>query len=102
MTIKDIAKLLDEKLEGFATKEDLQSFATKDDLERFATKEDLSRFATKEDLKQFATKDDLMTMEKRSDKKFLQLFNFLDKEVMSDRKRIERLEEKTGITQNDY
>ncbi|MDO8270169.1 MAG: hypothetical protein Q7T54_05885 [Candidatus Levybacteria bacterium] len=34
---------LDQKLEGFATKDDLKNFATKDDLKNFATKDDLEK-----------------------------------------------------------
>lgn len=40
---------LDEKLKGFATKDDLKVFATKDDLRAFATKDDLKDL--KEDIR---------------------------------------------------
>jgi len=66
--------------------------ATKDDLKGFATKDDLKDMAAKSDLKSLASKDDLNKMEKRLGRKFTQLFNFIDKEVMDDRKRINSLE----------
>src|SRR5882672_7667175 len=55
---------LDERLQGFATKDDLKAFATKDDLKAFATKDYLD-----ERLQAFATKDDLKQMEQRLEQK---------------------------------
>ncbi len=51
LTEQRFIKILDEKLTGFATKDDLKSFATKEDLKGFATKEDLKGFITEEFLK---------------------------------------------------
>lgn len=47
-------KDLDDRLKGFATKDDLKAFATKDDL-----RAELKSYATKADLKAFATKADV-------------------------------------------
>lgn len=57
----------------------------------------LKPFATKGDLKNLATKDDLRKMEKRLDKKFIKLFDFLDKDVMNTNKRLKTMEENLGI-----
>ena len=49
--LDQIDKLLQKRLNRFATKEDVKQSATKDDLKQFATKDDLKQFATKEELR---------------------------------------------------
>ena len=98
----------------FATKDDLKSFATKDDLKTFATKDDLKpikdslkTFATKDDfqsikndLKSFATKDDLNKKLKPIEKNIKKIkddinmvIGFFDREYMSLKARVKRIEE---------
>ncbi len=76
-----------------ATKDDLKDFAKKDDLKNFATKGDLKDFATKDDLKGLASKDDLKKLEKKLDRKFTDLFDFLDKDVMETKRKITTIEQ---------
>ncbi len=84
------------------TKSDKQwlkdNFLTKNDAKSFATKDDLKNFATKADLKDLASKKDLKSLEKRLDKRFKNLFNFLDKDVMNTKKRLKTIEENLGVT----
>jgi hypothetical protein len=86
-TTDDLAKLLDRKfqpleqwlanLEGKITRVQ-QAMATKDDLKALE--------------KQMTTKEDLKKVEKRIIKKLDYHFNYLDKEIMKDRNRLDRIE----------
>ena len=52
-TMRDISatnRIILEKMETMATKDDLKAMATKDDLEAMATKDDLEAMATRDDL----------------------------------------------------
>lgn len=53
----------------------------------------LKRTASKEDTKNTATRKDIKGLEK----KFDQLFNFIDKDVMTDRKRIYHIEDHLNL-----
>ena len=91
---KEDAKTLATKddLKTLVTKEDAKNFATKDELKTLVTKEDAKTLATKDELKGLASKDDLKQLEKRLDKKFTDLFNFLDKDIMENQRRLKRVE----------
>ncbi len=91
-TTNDLTQLLDQKfrpleqqlanLEGkiAAVK---QTMATKDDLKALE--------------KQMATKDDLQKVEKRIIKRLDYHFHHLDKDVMEDRHRLDRIEDHLGL-----
>ena len=57
--------------------------------------------ATKDDLKGMATKDDLKTVLKKTEKKLINRIDFhfhsLDKDLMEDRHRLDRLERHAGL-----
>lgn len=91
-------------LKNLAKKDDLKNFVTKNDIKNFATKDDLKKLASKDDLKNFATKDDLdktntsiNKLEKKLDKKFTELFDFLDDDVMKNKRRLKVIEETLNI-----
>ena len=117
LTLDAIEMLLDRKMDEklqpikddlLSVKEDVLSVKTdlssvKTDLS--SVKNDLSSVKTdvasvKTDVS--SVRSDLVAMEKRLDTKFLKLFDFLDKEVMKDRRRTARLEEVVGISNNEY
>jgi len=124
LTLDAIEMLLDRKMDEklqpikddlLSVKEDVLSVKTdlssvKTDLSSVKTdlssvKNDLSSVKTdvasvKTDVS--SVRSDLVAMEKRLDTKFLKLFDFLDKEVMKDRRRTARLEEVVGISNNEY
>ena len=55
-------------------------------------------FATKDDLKNLATKDDFKKLDKKLDKKFTDLFDFLDKDVMETKRKITTIEQALQIS----
>lgn len=65
--------------------------------DNFATKDDLKNFATKDDLNNLSTKKDIQILDRKLKNKFTQLFNFLDKDVMDHKKRIEKIEQILNI-----
>lgn len=68
-----------------------ENLASKDDLKNFATKDDLKDFAKQKDL--LLLKQDLKKLEKRLNKKFTDLFNFIDKDVMKNKRKIKTIEQ---------
>lgn len=60
-------------------------------------KELLKDLATKDDLKLLASKMDLKKLEKKLDKKFTDLFDLLDKDVMKNKQRLNTIEEILNI-----
>lgn len=100
--LTQIRKVVKESVRGFATKDDLRNFATKTDLKNFATKDDLKKLeiATKNDLKNFATKDDLKNeiSPLKSDIRKIKndintIIGFFDREYLSLRARVDRIED---------
>ena len=99
MTKQELAQLLDEKLEGIAT--DIASIGA-----RLETAED--KMATRTDLlvvrgglgklekRLTAVQGHLSKMETLLQKRFDELFNFLDKDVMENRKQIKTMDERLG------
>ena len=79
-----------------ATKDDIKDMATTDDITKIR-----SQMATKDDLKGMATKDDLKTVLKKTEKKLINRIDFhfhsLDKDLMEDRHRLDRLERHAGL-----
>lgn len=91
MTKKELSKLLDEKLRGVATKEDIGR------LEKRVASLDQRLSSVAE---QMPTKKDLNAMEKRLMTRFDQLFNFLDKDVMENRRRMDKIDERLDVLES--
>ena len=100
---------IDERLKGFATKDDikgfateqyiddkLKGFATREDLKTFATKDDLEAFATKDDLKAFATKVDLIGLEQRLSRKIMESRDINIQHHLETRELVGKLESEVG------
>jgi hypothetical protein len=81
MTKDELAKLLDEKLAGLASRQDLEAA-------RRGLRQEHAAIA-----KKMATRGDI----KRLKKKLREFFDYLDKDVMKDQGRIERLEQHLGL-----
>ena len=63
------------------------------------TKQELSKLFD-EKLKGIATKKDLEATEKRLQTRFDQLFNFLDKDVMENRRRMDKIDERLDVLES--
>ncbi len=123
--LQAIGGLIDQKLEPIdrrldivATKQDLENFATKQDLENFATKQDLENFATKQDVKEIvrannsihatlfkvelaSTAEKVIKVMKAGFQEMVNHIRPMDETIEDHGKRIEHLEEHTGVTKHN-
>lgn len=91
MTKQELSKLLDEKLRGVATKEDIgQPEKRAAGLDR--------RLSSVE--KQMATKKDLRAMERRLMARFDEPFDLLDEDVMENRKKMKKIDERLDVLES--
>ncbi len=114
--LQAIGGLIDQKLEPIDRRLDI--VATKQDLENFATKQDLENFATKQDVKEIvrannsihatlfkvelaSTAEKVIKVMKAGFQEMVNHIRPMDETIEDHGKRIEHLEEHTGVTKHN-
>jgi hypothetical protein len=111
---QELSKLLDEKLGGIATDISAMEARVAAVEDKMVTRVDLVEIrdnlrklekrltAVEGQLAKTATKKDLEAMEKRLMARFDGLFNYLDKDVMENRMRMDKVDERLEILENQF